>query len=225
MEKEWCLTAKDHPRTQHVYEWGWSLRPNSWKELSATKMYEMVENFVFPHDWYSCCKQLYKLQLHRAEHPEQEDLKRPKKYSITEFREELVRQLAGLEEYGQPPVFNPSAKSPGDYETIHIPQFSEVKKNCKVCYATIKQELKVVTYCSAPQCQVCLHLTKRKNSFATWHSKNWNHKKWTLQNSTVCYMNTYRRTHRIFVVLTIFFSETFLSWTVWRASTDSFQIY
>ena len=116
-------------------------------------------------------------QLHRAEHPEQEDLKRPKKYSITEFREELVRQLASIEEYGQPPVFNLSAKSPGDYETIHIPQFSEVKKNCKVCYATIKQELKVVTYCSAPQCQVCLHLTKHKNCFATWHSKNWNHKK------------------------------------------------
>ena len=71
-------------------------------------------------------------QLHRAEHPEQEDLKRPKKYSITEFREELVRQPAGLEEYGQPPVFNPSTKSPWDYETVHIPQFSEGKKNCKV---------------------------------------------------------------------------------------------
>ena len=53
-------------------------------------------------------------------------------------------------------------------------------------------------------CQVYLHLTKHKNCFATWHSKNWNHKKWTLQN-TVCYMNTYRRTHRIFVVLTICF--------------------
>ena len=59
MKEDWCLAAKDHPRTQHVYEWGWSLRPNSWKELSPTKMHEMVENFVFLHDWYSCCKQLY----------------------------------------------------------------------------------------------------------------------------------------------------------------------
>ena len=74
-------------------------------------------------------------QLHRAEHPEQEDLKRPKKYSITEFREELVRQHAGLEEYGQPPVFNPSAKSPVDYETVHIHQFSEAmqQKSCVLC--------------------------------------------------------------------------------------------
>ena len=81
-------------------------------------MHEMVENFVFHMIYIAVANSYILFQLHRVEHPEQEDLKRPKKYSITEFREELVRQLAGLVEYGKPPVFYPSAKSPGDYETV-----------------------------------------------------------------------------------------------------------
>ena len=43
-------------------------------------------------------------KLHRAENPDAEGLKRPGKFSIDEYREELVCQLAGLEEYAQPPV-------------------------------------------------------------------------------------------------------------------------
>ncbi|KAK3721643.1 hypothetical protein QZH41_003665 [Actinostola sp. cb2023] len=81
-------------------------------------------------------------QLHRAEHPDVEELKRPKKYSTAEFREELVRQLSDIDEYGNPPVFNPFAKEPGNFETAHIPQFTEAKRNCKVCYETNKQVLK-----------------------------------------------------------------------------------
>lgn len=64
-------------------------------------------------------------QIHRAGNRNVPELKRPQKYSVAGFREELVRQLAGLEEYGQPPVFNPSAKDPGDFETVHIPQVSD----------------------------------------------------------------------------------------------------
>ena len=70
-------------------------------------------------------------QLHKAEHPE--ELRRPKKFSIAEYREELVRQLAGLEEYGQPPVYQPPRKLPGEFQTVHIPRFSNTKRNCKVC--------------------------------------------------------------------------------------------
>lgn len=116
-------------------------------------------------------------QLHRASNPDVAELKRPKKFSTTEFREELVRQLAGLEEYGQPPVFNPHAKEPGNFETVHIPQFSEIRRNCKVCYETSQTEMKVVSYCSAPQCQVYLHCTQKKNCFEIWHSKDYAHKK------------------------------------------------
>jgi len=112
-------------------------------------------------------------QLHHAENPENEMLKRPKKYSIAEFLEELVRQLVGLEEFGNPPVSAPPKKEPGTYETAHLPEFSKKKRNCKVCYATTKKELKVLSFCNAPQCQVWLHCTADKNCFATWHSKDY----------------------------------------------------
>jgi len=115
-------------------------------------------------------------QLHRMQHPDNEDLKRNKKYSIAEFREELVRQLADLEEFEQPPVHKPpKKKSQDEYETIHLPLFTEVKRNCKVCYTLTKKELKVLSKCSAPQCNVYLHCTADKNCFAVWHSKDYAH--------------------------------------------------
>jgi len=40
-------------------------------------------------------------QLHPIEHPDNEALKRPQKFAIAEYREELVRDLAGLNEYGK----------------------------------------------------------------------------------------------------------------------------
>ena len=37
-------------------------------------------------------------QLQRAEHPDNKELKGPQKFAIAEYREELVRDLAGLDE-------------------------------------------------------------------------------------------------------------------------------
>ena len=116
-------------------------------------------------------------QIHRAGNQDVPELRRPQKYSVTEFREELVRQLAGLEEYGNPPVFKPNATEPRDFDTVHIPQVSNTKRNCRVCYDTTKKTLKVVTYCSAPQCQVYLHCTQEKNCFQLWHSRNYVHRR------------------------------------------------
>lgn len=118
-------------------------------------------------------------QIHRAANPEIAALKRPKKYSVTEYREELVRQLADLEEYGQPPVYNrpTCTQHPGEFVTEHIPQVSETKRNCRVCYDTSKQALKVVTKCGAPQCQVYLHITQDRNCFQVWHSKQYDGKR------------------------------------------------
>ena len=68
-------------------------------------------------------------QLHRAEHPEVEELKRPSRYSASDFREELVRQLGGLEEYGLPPVWKPSAQEkPKDssFQTRVLAMYSEL---------------------------------------------------------------------------------------------------
>ena len=90
-------------------------------------------------------------QLHRAEHPDEEALKRPQKFTIAEYQEEPVRQLVGLEEYGQPPVFKPPKREPGEFETVHMLTFDAKGKNCKVCYAATKKEQKVKTFCDAPQ--------------------------------------------------------------------------
>ncbi|KXJ06058.1 PiggyBac transposable element-derived protein 4 [Exaiptasia diaphana] len=117
----------------------------------------------------------YMNAVDRAENPGNEALKRPKKYSIVEFREELVRQLCGLEDYGQPPAAKPPPREPGTFSTLHIPHFSQHKRQCKVCYDTAKTVLKVVSYCSAPQCQVYLHCTQNKNCFEIWHSNDYPH--------------------------------------------------
>ena len=72
-----------------------------------------------------------RISLHRAEHPDNEALKRPQKFAIAEYREELVRVLAGLKKCGQPPVFKPPTKEPGEFVTVHIPKFTDIKKNLK----------------------------------------------------------------------------------------------
>ncbi|XP_020909061.1 piggyBac transposable element-derived protein 4-like [Exaiptasia diaphana] len=111
-------------------------------------------------------------EIHRAEHQDNDLLKRPKKYSVAEFREELVRQLVGLEEFGDPPLSKPPTKQPELFESSHLPEFGKAKRNCKVCYTVTKKELKVFSFCSAPQCQVHLHCNTDKNCFATWHTKD-----------------------------------------------------
>ena len=116
-------------------------------------------------------------QLHRAENPDVEDLKRPQKFSIAEYREELVCQLVDLEEFADPPVFKPPSEDPGSFETAHIVKSSATKRSCKVCYKATQKELKVVTYCSATQCQVYLHCTQEKNCFEVWHSRDYHTKK------------------------------------------------
>jgi len=85
-------------------------------------------------------------QLHRAEHPDNEALKRPQKFSTAEHREELVRDLAGLDEYRTPPVFKPPTKEPGEFATVHIPKFTDTKRNCKVCYAATQKDMKVKVF-------------------------------------------------------------------------------
>ena len=100
---------------------------------------------------------------HQANNPDNEELKRYKGYSLLDFREELVRDLVGLNEYGKPPEHKPPPKEPSTFETIHIPIYGKEKKNCKVCYAQEKRELRIYSYCSAPQCNVYLHYTASKN--------------------------------------------------------------
>lgn len=69
-------------------------------------------------------------QLHQAEDCNVDEPKRPNKFSIAEYREELVCQLPGLEEYAQPPVFKPPSVEPGAFETAHIVKSSGIRKSC-----------------------------------------------------------------------------------------------
>ena len=111
---------------------------------------------------------------HKAENPN--DIKRPKGYSQCDFRDELVCQICGFDEYGDPPKYNPGRPTvpPSVFETEHMPCVSEISRNCVVCYKLHKKQHRVVTYCEAPQCQgkfMCIH--KKNNCFKIFHSREY----------------------------------------------------
>ena len=95
-------------------------------------------------------------QSHRKNDPDNEALKRPQRYCLQNFREEAVRSLAELEDYGIPKIDQrkPPSIEPSVYETVHIPTFSIEKRNCTVCCKDTKRELKIKSCCSAPQCSL-----------------------------------------------------------------------
>ena len=119
---------------------------------------------------------------HGANNPD--DVKCIKEFSLLDFRDELARDLAVLSEYDNPPVYNPGPPThePSEYETVHMPLYGTDRKCCKVCFLTEKKELRISSYCSAPQCQVYLHYTPSKNCLQTWHSKDFH-----LQGVYVCF--------------------------------------
>ena len=81
----------------------------------------------------------------------------------------------GSEEHPEPPTFRVH-KPVGPFTSEHIPQFSDSKRNCKVCYHKDKTELKLYSYCSASQYDVFLHCTKDKNYFAEWQNAEYHRK-------------------------------------------------
>ena len=113
-------------------------------------------------------------QKHRQANPEDEALRRPSNYSMVEFREALIRQICCWPEYDEPPAYVKSAPAPGhsQFQTDHIPVASEegLRRNCFVCYKEGRGQMKVSTYCTAPQCQTFLHITHNFNCFRTFHS-------------------------------------------------------
>jgi hypothetical protein len=115
-------------------------------------------------------------EIHRKANPGINELKRPKKYSVLEFREELVRDLTGFVQYGNPPLYDKLPKEPSKADTFHtdhMVEFDKVRRSCKLCYKKFKTENKVHSFCSAPQCEkVYLHCTPARNCFKEWHSKD-----------------------------------------------------
>ena len=113
-------------------------------------------------------------QQYRKAHPELEALCRPSKYGVLEYREAVIRQLIGLKEIDNPPVYKSSnsSKSHSGCHSGHLPEFTDIKRNCKLCYMKTKKEKKVFSICT--QCNVYLHVTKENNCFSEWHLNNGN---------------------------------------------------
>ena len=117
-------------------------------------------------------------QQHRASNPDNPALHRKSQYSMVDFREEIVRQICGLAEYDRPPVnATVQAVPPHDqFCTVHIPKSAEgsVRRNCVVCYAEGRGQMKVSTYCSAPQCNnKHMHVGGGHDCFEVWHSSDY----------------------------------------------------
>ena len=94
-------------------------------------------------------------QAHRVNNPDSPELKPPKSYALLDFREAVIRQLTNIKEYAEPPIYK-TFQIPVDqsFETEYLPVFTQEKRNCKVCYAESKKQVRVYTKCSAPQCDV-----------------------------------------------------------------------
>ena len=112
------------------------------------------------------------------QNPDNEQLQRKKKHSFLEFREELIRNLIDLDQYAERPLFRPRPppQDKSQFQTDHIPVFSDTKRNCKVCYMTIKKEMKVRSYCSAPHCNIYRHYCQGYKCFRIRHGKKFHEK-------------------------------------------------
>ena len=119
--------------------------------------------------------------------------------------EKLILNITGFEEYTEPPTFRVH-KPVGNFISEHIPQFSDSKRNCKVYYLKDKKELKVYSYCSAPQCDVFLHYTMGKNR----NSRD-RHFGMSCNNLPEFSVNIFYTCRKVFAFCRIFYSHNSLS--------------
>ena len=115
---------------------------------------------------------LFKLMM--ARYPDNPQLQRLAQLSQLEFREELVKELIGLKDNKEVPVYQPGYNVPvdEDYVTKHLPNWNEKRRNCQVCYKRSGVEAK--SFVSCVQCDVFLCFNKDRNCFAMWHSAAFN---------------------------------------------------
>ena len=74
-------------------------------------------------------------KANQTQFPDKEALRRPSSYDLIKFRKEIVRQLCGFPEYGNPLLpSNPLSPPPppSAFVTNQIPMMVEVKKRCGV---------------------------------------------------------------------------------------------
>ena len=99
------------------------------------------KNLVLPYYWHSWCKWFYLISAILSSNPDLVTLKQHSRYFLLDFREELVQNITGFEEYAEPPTCRVH-KTVGNFTAEHIPQFPDSKRNCKVCYRKDKKRTK-----------------------------------------------------------------------------------
>ena len=84
---------------------------------------------------------------HQAQFHDNED-------QLATHRWNSERKLSGKSEYGDPPLY--SAARPAEDPCClkpNMPVYSDVTRNCVVCYKQGRGQRKVYSHCSAPQCE------------------------------------------------------------------------
>lgn len=111
---------------------------------------------------------------HQSRFPDNAALKRAADYSLAHFREEIVRNICGFEEYMDPPAASKTVGDPNEFVTDHVPVMTEEKNNCVVCYKLHKKEKQVHTKCIASQCNKYMHITQTNhNCFQIFHTREY----------------------------------------------------
>jgi hypothetical protein len=82
-------------------------------------------------------------QRYRAENPDVEAFSRSNRYSIVDFREALIRQILHFQEFDDPPAYETHAPGPSEYHMVHMPEVSDSRRHCVVCYKERRVALRV----------------------------------------------------------------------------------
>ncbi|KAK3726555.1 hypothetical protein QZH41_001957 [Actinostola sp. cb2023] len=112
--------------------------------MSSEEEVELDEELLNPSDFETELSYIL-FEIHRRANPGMDELKRPKKYSVLEFREELVRDLLGFVQYGNPPLYNKLPKEPPKADTFHTDHMVEFDKHMQIEWAKRVPEIRYKT--------------------------------------------------------------------------------
>ena len=116
---------------------------------------------------------------------------RRRSYNQCEFRENLIRQLAGIGLHENPPPAKRRRKQQeGGIYTKHTPLFTENRANCTVCWKHRHQRIKSSFVCAACHNQqghlVHLCIKADKQCFQMYHSHDFDQYRWSLWELAFC---------------------------------------
>lgn len=110
-------------------------------------------------------------QSYKAEHEDNEDLRRSRSYSVVDFTEALVTQICKWSEYDDPPAYVSAPPVESQFETAHMPVVSDCSSSGGTCavYSWEDRGLDKVRF-KCEKCNKFFHLQAGLNCFQTWHA-------------------------------------------------------